>query len=364
MNNYSNSNFNIPQRESGNSYTPPSVPKTSPVCTTIFAAIFFVGSIFLPFPVSILLSAIGAILTAKGFSASSTFLPILAPIPAVLICIFTNSYLELLIPIGGTLCAVAMFLTLKCKGNKTSAVIASTCVILSICLILFVCFMYSSYSGISADDFKELMDDLREAFAFFTEEYLKIIDETFEQIPDELPQKKLTQANVELWHELLDDPDPLFESFISILPGIFVLISNIFSYFMALIYFYLVRENTGHKVFATSESSKLTIAVPGVILFAAGYFFLALSFFLPMPAVIGLNFVIIYTPALCIIGARSLLDPELRRRNRILLFAAIAMLFFNPVLSFLLLGFMGANSIITQAMLNFIKKQSDRNNMD
>ena len=89
--------------------------------------------------------------------------------------------------------------------------------------------MYSSYSGISADDFKELMDDLREAFAFFTEEYLKIIDETFEQIPDELPQKKLTQANVELWHELLDDPDPLFESFISILPGIFVLISNIFS---------------------------------------------------------------------------------------------------------------------------------------
>ena len=153
MNNYSNSDLNISHREKNKSYTPPSVPKVSPLSSTIFAAIFFVGSIFLPFSVSIVLAAVGTILTAKGFSASSTFLPMLAPLPAVLICLFTNGYLELLLPIGGTLCAVAMFFTVKHKGNKTSAVIASTCVIIAICLILFLGFMYSSYNGISADDF-------------------------------------------------------------------------------------------------------------------------------------------------------------------------------------------------------------------
>ena len=358
MNNNPNLNQNNFSKAEGVSYTAPCVPKASVIAPTIFAAIFFTAGVFIPLPFSLLLIAAGAILSAKGFSARSSFLPLISPIPAILISIFTNELLVLFALAGGILCAVALFLTLKFGGNKTTVTIVVSCVIIALCLILFIGFMYSEFGGISEDELRAFIDQGRPIFSEFTQAYLDVLDESFNSIPEGHPQKNMQEATTKLMHEMLDDPNPLYESILTFVPGVIVLISNICAYLMTLVYFALVKENTGHAVFTTRQNSYLTISVPGVILFSLGYFFLFFMQFMPLPAVIGLNFVIIYTPPLCVVGARSLLVPELRRRNRILIIAAGVMLFIYPILSFFLLGFMGANAITTQAMMDFINRQT------
>ena len=358
MNNYPNT-YKIPSPEKSEekeTYTPPSVPKPSLISPIIFAAIFYLAGTFFPFPFGILFLIPAAILSAKAFSVRYTLLPILSVLPSLLLPLFIGSELYAIYPLCAFLCALAAFLAVKSGGNKTTAVIASSCVIILILAVFFLSFVYFRYGGISPDDFRELINEWRDAFRDFIDLYITTLDTEIAKLPDS-PQKEYNLKLMENMKQTFADTDGILDAFLYIAPSLVISFANVISYFLVLIYFYLIREGSGHKITVAKSKAALTVSIPGVILFALGYLGLMLSIFIPYAAVLGLNFVIIFTPALCIVGARSILDPEARQRNKILLVATVVMVFINPILALLLLGFMGANTILTSAMINFIKNR-------
>ena len=358
MNNYPNTyNQTINNEQENAPYTPPSVPKHSLALPVIFSAIFYFGGIFLPFPFNLALLIPAAILSAKAFSIRSTFLPILSPLPALILPFFTDSSEKALMVAGAFLCGLAVFICAKLGAGKTTAVIASTCVILVILAIICLPVIHSIYGGLSADDFRELVADAKAAFRSFIDNYFLLLDQTIAELPDSA-QKENNLALINTLKEAYADTDGILEAFLFLTPSFVIFLANLISYAIVLVYFYLVREGSGHHTCVKKKNSFLTVSLFGVIIFALGYFSIILGTFIPYATIIGLNFVIIFTPALCVVGARSILDPEARSRNKFLMIAAGVMLLINPIFSLLLLGFMGANTIITSAAINFIKKHT------
>ena len=260
--------------------------------------------------------------------------------------------------VGAFLCGLAAFLCAKLGAGKTTAVIASTCVILVILAIICLPIVYSIYGGLSPDDFRELVADAKAAFRSYMDDYFLTLDQALSEIPDS-PYKEYNLNLIQTMKEAYADTDGILEAFLYLTPSIVISCANLISYAIVLVYFCLVKDGSGHRTTVKKKDSYLTVSVFGVIIFGLGYLGIVLGTFVPYATIIGLNFVIIFTPALCVVGARSILDPEARSRNKFLMIAAGVMLLINPIFSLLLLGFMGANTIITSAIINFIKKHTD-----
>lgn len=351
MNN--NTNRNIPKVNIP--YTEPSVPKPPVAASIIFASIFLFFGSLIPLPVGIIFLVAASAFSAKAFSAKPSLLPILALLSLIPLGFLMG--VKTVIPsVLAFCCGCIMFLVLKFGGNKTSATIGSSVFLLTIGASALLIYTNINYGGIAIDNFSDLIDDLHVLFADFIETRLREILTEIENLPDS-PQKTNLEIIYKNTVESYSDPTALLNSYLYIFPALAITCVNVISYFAATLYFFTIKEGTGHKVFTTKEKSILTISITGVIIYALSFLLLGVSIFLsPTMMIISLNFAIIYTPALSLIGAKSIFNPEIRRRNRVIVVIAIATVFFNPLITVLVLGFLGANTILTKSMVSFMKK--------
>jgi len=220
--------------------------------------------------------------------------------------------------------------------------------------LLFV-YTYKNYGGIGADEFKELVEHIRTWFEDSVNSYMELTVEQLNNMPDS-PIKEISIDRYRQIKSVFEDTDMIIDMFLYILPGIVIFAANIYSYIASTMYYLSIREGSGHVVFSTPDRLHITVSVVGTIIFDVGFFLFAIGSFLSTTlGVLGLNFVLIYLPALFLTGLKSILNPQIRKQNKFLIIGVIITLFFNPIFAFLLVGFIGANTVISNFMLNFMK---------
>ncbi len=357
------SNFNNTasdtQTPTGSSYTPPSVPRASTFSATLFAAILYFASFFAPLIIKLALIGGASAFLAKGLSVKSSVLALISPIPAIVLALSSSDLLSAFLVITGALCGIAMYLSLKFGGSKITAVIASSTIVIVAVLIFFTIFLISQYGSFSIDSLTELFNDVTKAYENYLAEYRAALVEAIEMLPESA--KATYEQFLKMFDEQNSDAAAYINAVYQISPAILITAANAFSYFAALIYFFLVKENTGHSVFATREKAFLSVSSIGVLIFGFGFLLVLFSGYSSTVGMIGLNTVLIYTPALFIIGIKSVLDPETRKRNMFMLIAAVVLLFFNFILFIVLIASIGANTILSNALLKHLKANFDEN---
>lgn len=349
MNNNQNNNNNA------GAYTEPCVSKPSAILPILLTTVFLSAATITPFPFGLILMIFGAAFTAKAFSVKFSFFPFLTLIPPLALGFFIG-FDAVILPFAAFICGFIMYFILKHKGNKTACVIGvSTFIVLSLVAALLV-YTYKNYNGISMDDFSDLVDDLGKSFAAYINTMLSESWEQIQQLPDSSQKTQLEELYKNA-ASAYSNTDLLLNLFLYVLPGVAIGISNIISYIGVCIYFSMVKQGTGHEVSTTPLGANLILSPAGVTIYGISFFILCLSMFFSMvPKIVALNFVIIYLPGLIINGLKSLFIPEIRKRNKLLIGAALFTLFFNPIFTLILVGFLGANTVLTQSMMKFVNK--------